>query len=257
VFAWRVVTEEERLNLALAAVQSVLAREQKLSAVGSLAAAAAHELGTPLATIHLVAKEMTAQIPADSPLAEDVALLISQSERCRGILKQLTSQGEAKDVMHERLTLQALFDIVARPHRGLGATIELDVQTEPDAKPLELRRSPEIIHGLGNLIENAVGFADQKVEVRIHYNDVRFEISVRDDGPGFPAQVMARLGEPYVSERSEDDLGGGLGLGFFIAKTLLERTGATVETFNRNPPATGAIVRARWPRSAVEADPLP
>jgi two-component system sensor histidine kinase RegB len=257
VYAWRVAAEEERLAVALAAVQAVLAREQKLSALGGLAAAAAHELGTPLATIQLVAKEMVRELPKESPMAEDAALLVSQAERCRGILRQLSARPEQSDIVHARLPLIGLLEEAAGPHMARGPHIELVVgSADPAAKPPEVRRLPEIIHGLGNLIENAAGFAATRVEVIARWSDVEIEITVRDDGPGFPPGVLARLGEPYVSERAPGSRGGGLGLGFFIAKTLMERTGARFEFRNRAPPATGAVIRAVWARMAIEAPPL-
>ena len=263
VYAWRVAAEEERLSAALSEVQTVLAREQKLSALGGLAAAAAHELGTPLATIHLVAKEMERTLvktadAKDSALLEDVQLLVSQSERCRGILKQLSSRKEEGDAVHARLTLGALLEDVCDRHRGLGTDINVHVETAaPDgSRAPEIARSPEMLHGLGNIIENAVGFATATVDVAARWTGAEIEIVVRDDGPGFPQSVLARLGEPYVSERAAGDGGGGLGLGFFIAKTLLERTGAKIEARNRTAPKLGAVVRATWPRAAIEAPPL-
>lgn len=256
VYAWRVAAEEERLNVALAAAEAVLAREQKLSALGGLAAAAAHELGTPLATIHLVAKEMARELPADSTLHEDAQLLVSQSERCRAILTQLSSRREAGDAMHERAPIASLLEEAAAPHRDLGAEIVITVEAGDDGPAPEMRRLPEIIHGLGAFIENAVGFADSRVELTARWTAVEIEIAVRDDGPGFSPSILARLGEPYVTERAEGDGGGGLGLGFFIAKTLIERTGARFIIRNRTPPARGATIRAIWPRFAIEAPPL-
>lgn len=258
VYAWRVAAEEERLSAALSEVQTVLAREQKLSALGGLAAAAAHELGTPLATIHLVAKEMERGMAKDSPLLEDVQLLVSQSERCRGILKQLTNRKEAGDAVHERLSLQSLLEDAAGRHADHGRTVTITVESDaPESvRAPEIRRHPEMIHGLGNLIENAIGFATEKVDVAAKWTASEITIVIRDDGPGFPPHVLARLGEPYVSERASGDRGGGLGLGFFIAKTLLERTGARIEANNRTLPRTGAVVRATWVRAALEAPPL-
>lgn len=258
VYAWRVAAEEERLSAALAEVQTVLAREQKLSALGGLAAAAAHELGTPLATIHLVAKEMERGLAKDSPLIEDVQLLVSQSERCRGILKQLSSRKEQGDAVHERLPLQTLLEDAVARHGDQGRTVTVSVEGEtPGAtNPPEIRRLPEMIHGLGNLVENAVSFAAAHVDVVARWSSTEIAIVIRDDGPGFPAHVLTRLGEPYISERAPGERGGGLGLGFFIAKTLLERTGARIEARNRTPPRTGAVVRATWARAAIEAPPL-
>lgn len=257
VYAWRVAQEEERLNVALAAVQTVLAREQKLSALGGLAAAAAHELGTPLATIHLVAREMAGHVEKGSLLDEDVQLLISQSERCRQILKQLSARREQSDAIHDRLPLRGLLEEISGPHRGLGRqiTIRLDAADGYPGPAPDIRRMPEVIHGLGNLIENAVGFAEHEVEIIARWSAVELEITVRDDGPGFPSHLLTRLGEPYISERGADSRGGGLGLGFFIAKTLLERTSARLTVQNRAAPRHGAVVRATWPRAAVEVAP--
>lgn len=253
VYAWRVAAEEERLNIALAAVQAVLAREQTLSALGGLAAAAAHELGTPLATIHLVAKEMARDADPNDPRAEDFALLVTQSERCRAILSQLSAMREQGDVMVQRAPIRALLEEVADPHRGLGA--EITIHTEGEG-PLDVKRMPELVHALGGFVENAVGFAKTRVDLEARWDGDFIEILVRDDGPGFSSAVLARLGEPYLTERDEEGAAGGLGLGFFISKTLLERTGAKLETRNRRPPNEGAIVRARWPRAALEAPAL-
>lgn len=255
IYAWRVSAEAERLNRALAAAQEVLAREQKLSALGGLAAAAAHELGTPLATIHLVAKEMEQTLPAGTAEREDAALLVSQSERCRQILRQLSRKGAESDAVHATLSLKAMLDEVVAPHLGLGPDIQIQVAPmsgNTAGREPQLKRLPEIIHGLGNFVENAVGFAESRVEIAARWSAREIEIVVRDDGPGFLPGVLPRLGEPYVSERRPGQPAGGLGLGFFIAQTLLERSGARVEARNRRAPRTGAIVRARWARDTVE-----
>ena len=253
VYAWRVAAEEERLNIALAAVQAVLSREQTLSALGGLAAAAAHELGTPLATIHLVAKEMTRELKPDDPRYEDLQLLVTQSERCRAILGQLSANRERGDVMIQRAPIKSLIEEATAPHEGLGADIVIDAQGDG---PLEVRRMPEIVHALGGFIENAVGFARTRVDIEARWNAETIEITVRDDGPGFASAILNRLGEPYLTERDEEGIAGGLGLGFFISKTLLERSGATLEVRNRRPPNHGAMVKAVWPRAAIEAPAL-
>ena len=253
VYAWRVAAEEERLNIALAAVQAVLAREQTLSALGGLAAAAAHELGTPLATIHLVAKEMARDMKPDDPRAEDLQLLVTQSERCRAILAQLSAMRETGDVMHARAPIRALLEEIAAPHEGLDA--EIVITTEGDG-PLEVKRMPEIVHALGGIIENAVGFARTRVDIEARWTAETVEVTVRDNGPGFAPAILNRLGEPYLTERDHQGVAGGLGLGFFISKTLLERTGAKLEVRNRRPPNQGAVVRTVWPRTSIEAPKL-
>ncbi len=253
LFARTVAAEEARMTLALTATEAVLAREQRLSALGGLAAAAAHELGTPLATIHLVAKEMARALPADSPFAEDASVLVSQAERCRAILQQLAVKPEEGDAMMARAALPALIEEIVGPHRGLGADIVITIQGPPDAPVPTLRRAPDILHALTSLIENAVGFAQARVEINARWNAQEIAITVRDDGPGFSSDVLPRLGAPYLSSSARDRPGGGLGLGFFIAKTLLERSGARVEARNRTLPRTGAVVTVAWPRAAVEA----
>ena len=252
VYAWRVAAEEERLNIALAAVQAVLAREQTLSALGGLAAAAAHGLGTPLATILLVAKEMAREAAPGDPRAEDLLLLVSQSERCRAIIAQLSARGAETDLLLSRAPIKSLLEEIAAPHRGLGAEIAIDAAGEG---AIEVRRLPEIVHALGAIVENAVGFAHARVAIEARWNAREVEIAVRDDGPGFAPGVLSRLGEPYLTER-DAGAAGGLGLGFFIAKTLLERTGAKLSVKNAAPPSQGAVVAARWARAAIEAAAL-
>ena len=260
-FTWsamRVTRDEARLVRALDAAQVVIAREQKLSALGALAAATAHELGTPLATIHLVAKEMAADLEEDNPLKEDAILLAEQADRCRTILRKLAQEREAGDIVHARIPLNALVEEAARPHKNRGKLVEIRTFARADATgrnmPM-LHRSPEILHALGAFIENAVSFAHSFVGIDAVWSDNSITISVTDDGPGFSSSVLPKLGEPYISERDHEHVGGGdMGLGFFIAKTLIEQNGGEVATFNQPPPDSGAVVRIRWTRSALEAD---
>ena len=254
-YAWQAQAEGQRMELALAATHAVLAREQRLSALGGLAAAAAHELGTPLATIQVVTKEMLRDIAPGTDLHEDVTLLISQAERCREILRQLSRQPEASDIHHERMSLTQLMEEVSTPHQGPDILINSDVTCAPGAAILEVRRRPEILHGLTAFVENAVDFAESMVEVTAYYDTDKLTITVRDDGPGFSADVMTKLGEPYITTRAhgENSRSGhlGMGLGFFIAKTLLERSGARVEFHNAR--RGGAVIAARWARARIEA----
>jgi two-component system sensor histidine kinase RegB len=254
VFAWRLAADARAMSTALAATEIVLTREQRLSALGGLAAAAAHELGTPLGTIHMVAKELARQAPPGSDMAEDLALLVQQSERCREILKQLGRRGAEDDEVHARTTLAGLIQEVVEPLKGFGP--ELDIRLEPAEPGMsatfpDLRRSPEMLYALGNLLDNAVDHAESKVMVLGRWSPEWIEIEIADDGPGFPQAVLAKLGEPYVTQRGSDTGRGGLGLGFFIAKVFVERSGGTLAFGNRRAPQTGAVVRARWPLAAV------
>ncbi len=253
VYAWQLTEEGRQLAEALTATELVLAREQHLSQLDGLAAAAAHELGTPLSTIAVIAKELERSIKPDSPHAEDVRLLREQAQRCRDILGKITelsSSGEPFD----RLSLAALIEEVVAPHRNFGVAIDVAL---PRDKPPVGARNPAILYGLGNLLENAVDFAHERVEVTADWTGEDVAVVISDDGPGFAPEIMDRIGEPYVrsSKRRRMNAGGettGLGLGFFIAKTLLERSGATLDFENRAFPDRGAVVKIRWGRSDFE-----
>ncbi len=252
----RLSEDEARLVRALDAASVVMAREQKLSALGTMAAMTAHELGTPLATIHLVAKELAGEFDETDPRFEDVQLIADQADRCREILGKLGRAREAEDIVHANMPLSSLVEEAAAPFRGLGVELRVTYAAGDNGEPRVplIRRSPEVLHALGAFIENAVSFADTQVRAAASWTDKQFMVTVSDDGPGFAADVMPKLGEPYVSQRGEAHLGGGdMGLGFFIAKTLIERTGGRIATRNRTLPRRGAIVQAVWPRTALES----
>jgi two-component system sensor histidine kinase RegB len=258
VSAWRTGRDEAKLVSALDAVQAVLAREQQLSALGALAAATAHELGTPLATVHLAARELQRSVKPGHPAREDVELIVEQAERCRAILKQISQRRHMTDAAMSRATLPSLIEEAAEPHQGAGIHVQcscspLGGASGNNGKPPVVVRKPEIIHALGAFIENAVSFAAKEVSVNARWSNEEVRIYVTDDGPGFAPSVLAKLGEPYFSERRIEQRGGGMGLGFFIACTLLERTGAKVTPYNRQAPAKGAVIRIVWPREAIEA----
>jgi two-component system sensor histidine kinase RegB len=254
IYAFRVAEEARLLANALAATELVLQREQHLSALDGLAAAAAHELGTPLATIALVAKEMEKALGTDSKYREDVTLLRSQSERCREILKRLTSLSSEGEPQLSKLPLTSLVEEVIAPHRDFGISIALVPGERIGPEPVG-RRNPGVLYGLGNLVENAVDFASTKVTIRWNWDDSRVTFSITDDGPGIPAEIIDRIGEPYMSTRQGAEPGGGLGLGLFIAKTLLERSGATLSFSNSNGPGEGAVVSVDWPRASFLHSP--
>jgi len=257
-YAWRVAVQAARMELALNYTQTVLSREQRLSALGGLAAAAAHELGTPLATISIVAKEMVREI-GEGSLRDDAELLVAQAERCREILRRLTEEPDTDDAVHARMTLLQLVNEVIEPHLETPVRVEAVVAGPPGMRQPEIRRMPEVLHAMTSLVENAVDFARSEVLVSVRFDESFVAIEVRDDGPGFSADILARLGQPYVTSRpgAEESRSGhvGMGLGFFIAKTLLERTGAVVAFHNGK--RGGAIIAARWPRQAIEAPPIP
>jgi two-component system sensor histidine kinase RegB len=248
IYLGRVTGEARRMSDALAASQAALEREQRLSAVGRLAAAAAHQLGTPLGTIAVIARQNARHLPKDSPLAEDAAILLAETARCRDILARLAARPETDGgAPFSRLPISALIEAVAAPHRREQIQIAVSVRGSDGAAEPQVKRQPEIVHGLGALIENAVQFAASRVEVNAVWDTDWIALSVADDGPGFSIAVLDRLGEPYISTRNAE--GDHMGLGVFIASTLLARTGAKLEFSNR--PEGGASVRVRWPRARI------
>ena len=291
-YAWRVAADAEKLELALATTQDVLQREQRLAALGGLAAAAAHELGTPLATIQIVAKELLRASPEDGPVAEDARLLLVQAERCRDILKRLSQRPEDGDPLYTETGLKALLNEVVDQHLGFDLDISTAVSTPVGVAEPRVKRLPEVVHGLSALVENAADFAASSVRVQATADPLWITVEVIDDGPGFAPDILPRLGEPYVTSRPhgkarqalsaqlaaaaaaarpprrgkaappppprEADVvpsQGGMGLGFFIARTLLERTGGRVQVGQGDggPGANrGARVTVRWDRRSLE-----
>jgi two-component system sensor histidine kinase RegB len=267
LYAWRLTKESRQMSAALAATDLVLAREQKLHALDGLAAAAAHELGTPLSTIVVVSKELEREVGPDSPLYEDIGLLRSQALRCREILQKLTRHPSEQDPQHARVSVRAMLEEAAAPYRSGEVAISIAARpasetTGPPSKEAVVERRPGVIYGLGNIIENATDFARSRVDIEAEWNSSLLNVTITDDGPGFRPEVIDSIGEPYVTTRPGsgvvhgkpvDDETTGLGLGFFIAKTLLERSGATVSLANRGGSASGAIVQVSWPRSFLLA----
>lgn len=271
IYTRKVSTEIQSMSQGLLAAQMALAREQKLTDLGGVVAAAAHELGTPLATIKLVSSEMISELPDGSDLRDDATLIRDQANRCRDILHSMGRAG--KDDLHlHQAPVSAVIEEAAEPHRGRGK--EIIIQTGdggalPEDQPMILRR-PEVIHGLRNFVQNAVDFASSTVWIEVCWSDTTFSIRIIDDGSGFPPHLLGRIGDPFIrktrkrrpdTKRPEYE---GMGLGLFIAKTLLERTGAELNFANGTNPytghsrpgeKTGAIVEVTWPRkqNGIEA----
>ena len=256
-YTMRVAHDSRQLADALAATELALSHKEQLSALDGLAAAAAHELGTPLSTIALAAKEMRGEAEPGSDLAADVELIIEQAARCRQILAKLRNLGNDGGDPFAAVPLTDLLAEVMRPHEGHGKRIELSAEHAIGPAPV-FERSVGMLYGLGNLIENAADFASASVLVAAAWDRDTVSVTITDDGPGFAPELIARLGEPYLTSRPREAQGsdptqpGGLGLGVFIAKTLLERTGGRL-AFENTAPIGHARVSIVWPRSAVEA----
>ncbi|RXH21540.1 ATPase [Bradyrhizobium nanningense] len=254
LYSFQVTEEARKLADALAATELVLTREQHLTQLDGLAAAAAHELGTPLATIFLISRELEKTVK-DASFAADLKTLREQTQRCRDILSKIT-QLSSTGAPFDRMKLSELIEEVVAPHRDFGVEIKVRIAVAIVAEPVG-SRNPAILYGVGNIVENAVDFARTTVEVNAWWNKDMIELVISDDGPGIPPDILKRIGEPYLSRRRTMDEGGGerrgLGLGVFIARTLLERTGAKVSFTNRTFPEYGAVVQITWPRQRFEA----
>jgi len=255
MYASRVAGEARQLSDALAATELVLAREQHLTQLDGLAAAAAHELGTPLATITLAIRDLKCATLADAAHAEDIQLIDQEVRRCRTILSKLTALGGEQGGMLDHMSISHLIEEVVAPQRSFGTPVT--VLASGSAPEPVCARNPGVLYGLGNLVENALDFAATEVRVKASWTSSEVRIEIEDDGPGFAPEVVGRLGEPYVTTRnaaraSIGDEEFGLGLGLFIAKTLLERSAGRLATRNAAAPERGARVSVVWPRESFE-----
>ncbi|HRK24084.1 MAG TPA: ActS/PrrB/RegB family redox-sensitive histidine kinase [Beijerinckiaceae bacterium] len=253
-YTFKVADEARKLATALAATELVLEREQHLSTVAGLAAAAAHKLGTPLGTITLVAKELDLQVPAGHQLKDDITLIRQEAARCREILTNISALGRDDGGPLTRMAISQLVEELVAPYRP--SDVVIDVRLDGPQPEPTLRRNPELFYALGNLIENALDFAKDRIIVRALWTSESISLSISDDGPGFSVDVIQRLGEPYVTTRRHRlteaglrrQVGGGHGLGLFISKTLLERGGGRIRWSNLPAPG-GAHTEVYWHRS--------
>lgn len=271
IYARRVTQEIHTMSQALLATQMALAREQKLTDLGGVVAATAHELGTPLATIKLVSAELMEELADQAELREDAELIRDQADRCRDILRSMGRAG--KDDLHLRhAPLGTVIREAAEPHFDRGKEVLIALAPGKDAEMVQpaIARRPEIIHGLRNLVQNAVDFARSTVWVEASWTDTSIVLRITDDGEGFPPHLLGRIGDPFVrrrrsaQERAQRPEYEGMGLGLFIAKTLLERSGAALEFANGAAQGmlpsrevgqkSGAIVEVTWPRDSIEMD---
>ncbi|GLQ04916.1 ActS/PrrB/RegB family redox-sensitive histidine kinase [Sneathiella chinensis] len=254
-YAWRISSDGRAMNDALTAARLALAREQQLSAVGGIAAAAAHELGTPLNTILLVSKELSRELPEGSEFAEDAHLLHNQAKKCAEVLEQLSKGPSSnrflqRDAHHNYLPFQSLMSLVVDKNTDMDTGIEVVIETNGDLdNQPKLYATPEILYSLGNLVSNAAEFARKKVTLSLYWDLKAVRATIQDDGPGFSEEILARLGEPYTSSRAGR---GGMGLGVFISEMLIRHSGGNIRFGNAKE--GGARVTIEWSRGRLEKE---
>ncbi|MBD1150238.1 ActS/PrrB/RegB family redox-sensitive histidine kinase [Pelagibacterales bacterium SAG-MED29] len=244
-FGIRFSGESKRRSDAINKVQQVIAKEYELESLGGQAAAAAHSLGTPLATINVVASELKKELGENNEHIKDLDLLISQTKRCGEILKQISKKKIVDDEFFTKTTIEDLLNEIINSFKETSSK-DLILNLDEDKKIFEFQRSPELIYGLRNFIGNAVKFAKSTVEIKIKSNDKDLEVTINDDGPGFPDDIKEFLGEPYIKSKSREvTSNAGTGLGTFLGKTLLERKSARL-SFLKDNKLGGASVSIFW-----------
>jgi two-component system sensor histidine kinase RegB len=244
-FGIRFAGESKKRSEALKKLQEVISKEYELESLGGQAAAAAHSLGTPLATISVVAKELKKEIGDNKEISKDIDLLISQSKRCSEILKKISKKQIEEDNFLSLIKLEDLLEEIINSFNETSSK-KIELYVDNDQKKIDIERSPEIIYGLRNFIGNAVKFSKSKVKLDLKSDEKIIEIKINDDGPGIPEDIINKIGEPYIKSKSKElSVNSGLGLGTFLGKTLLERRGAKL-SFRRNSELGGALVIIRW-----------
>ena len=244
-FGIRFAGETKKRSEALNKLQEVISKEYELESLGGQAAAAAHSLGTPLATISVVAKELKKEIGSNTELSKDVDLLISQTKRCSEILKQISKKQIEEDIFLSSIKFEDLLEEIISSFKETSSK-EISLSVAKDENKISIQRTPEIIYGLRNFIGNAVKFSKSKVKINLFSDKNLIEIKINDDGPGIPEDIIKKIGEPYIKSKSKElSSNSGLGLGTFLGKTLLERQNAKL-SFRRNSDLGGALISITW-----------
>ena len=238
---------ESRLRKeALDKIEEVIAKEHELVSLGSQAAAAAHSLGTPLSTIKIISQELFDQFKENRDINKDLELLISQVDRCNEILHKLTLNPTIKDdFIYKDLSLAEYVDEIVKSYDKISNK-KFIINLEQNSNSFQIRKSIEIVYGIRNFVGNANKFAKKKIYISLKSDSENSEITIEDDGEGYPKDILNKIGEPYIkSLRTNDNSKSGLGLGIFIGKTLLEKNRAKLLCRNSKTRG-GAEVNIRW-----------
>ena len=245
-FAMTFGTQSRLRKEALTKMEEVMAKEHELLSLGGQAAAAAHSLGTPLSTIKIITQELLKQFEGNKDLEKDINLLSSQVERCNEILKKLTLNPDEEDEFIDKdISIRDYLNEILNSFKEIS-TKKFIFNFDQDSNSKKIVKSIEIVYGLRNFIGNANKFSDENIFINLKSDSEFTEISVEDDGPGYPKDILSKIGEPYLkSNNPQDKSKTGLGLGLFIGKTLLEKNFASVICRNSKT-RSGAEVIIKW-----------
>jgi len=248
-YAGGLTDESRKISAALKVAENLLVKEKNLSSLDGLAAAAAHHLGTPLGTISLIANELKNDESINENAKKDLTILSEEVDKCKKILGSLGEKPSSDDDLITKIELQALLEELCELIKVKEIKFSINFNdNDPRMKEILLRRRSELLLGLSNIIENAADFASTTVELNVSKSGKFINLEINDDGKGFSNSILSRIGDPYVSSRSKSSNNGdGLGLGFFISKTLLERLNISVQAYNKVHPEYGAVVLIKIP----------
>jgi two-component system sensor histidine kinase RegB len=244
-FAMTFGTQSRLRKEALAKMEEVMATEHELLSLGGQAAAAAHSLGTPLSTIKIITQDLVKQFKGQKEVEKDIELLSSQVERCNEILKRLTlNPVEEDDFIDKDLAMRDYLAEIISSFREISKK-KFIFNYDQDSNLRKITKSIEIVYGLRNFIGNANKFSKDSVYINLKSDSEITEITIEDDGNGYPKDVLPKIGEPYLSSSSQEKSKKGLGLGLFIGKTLLEKNFASIICRNSKT-RSGAEVVIKW-----------
>ena len=227
VYAYLFASSSRKISEALSETKLQLNNQKKITEIGSLSAAAVHELSTPLNTIFLILNDLLKEkvLIHNKNLLKDITLLKSQAERCSNILLSLSKNPQAlQDNFFEKIKIE---DLIKLSFDKFNTDKVLSIEFENISKNVIILYKEEINYAFNNIIQNSIQHAKTKVLVKITKNLENLLISITDDGNGFSRDIVDKLGEPYINKNNK-----GMGLGIFIAKNLIENVKGKIFFYN-------------------------